>query len=141
MSGTNLGMKQLRKKLGHRQESHPSMLELLAAPRPLQASQDGRLDSPRGSLFPVSMADIHMGEATQILQKLTEVKTYLPSEISRHSREVKAEIQALGTRTSQLEHKVESVVQVQNTAISHAELMAQQIDQLKMQVKDLSNHS
>ncbi|CAH2316478.1 Hypothetical predicted protein [Pelobates cultripes] len=136
MSGTGSRAKLLCKKKGER----GGILQC----RDGSTSQDGRHTSPHGSQSPASAAESEAqdspGETSQILQKLLEVKNYLSGEIAHSSREVKVEIQALDARTSDLEHCMEMVVRAQNTAVTHVNYMAQQLD-IFMQGCDLSNRS
>ncbi|CAH2315346.1 Hypothetical predicted protein [Pelobates cultripes] len=50
----------------------------------------------------------------EILQSLTEVKTYLAGDIERSAREVKAQIEVVGTHNDILERHMESVVIAHN---------------------------
>ncbi|CAH2274654.1 Hypothetical predicted protein, partial [Pelobates cultripes] len=56
-------------------------------------------------------------------------------------RRIKPEIQALGACTSDLEQRVESVVQAHNSVVQHFTSMKQHLNSLEMMVEDLSNHS
>ncbi|CAH2250835.1 Hypothetical predicted protein [Pelobates cultripes] len=67
--------------------------------------------------------------------------SFLVGEITRSSQEVKAEIQALGARTSDLEQWVKVMVQAHNSVVQHSTSMEQQITNLEMQVEDFSNRS
>ncbi|CAH2276298.1 Hypothetical predicted protein [Pelobates cultripes] len=85
--------------------------------------------------------DLQHEVAAQILHKLTEVKTYLAGEMTRNTKEVKSEIQALGAQTADLEQRVETIVEAHNGVVIHSEAMAHQIDSLKLIVEDLLNCS
>ncbi|CAH2327884.1 kinase C delta type-like [Pelobates cultripes] len=119
---------------------------MLATPRGRQASQDGRRHSPHGSLSPASttgsdIPEFQTEDTPHILTKLTEVRNFLAKEISNSTKEVKAEIQALGARTAALEDKMEQITSAHNSVVTHSRTMRQQITDLEMIVEDLANRS
>ncbi|CAH2284994.1 Hypothetical predicted protein, partial [Pelobates cultripes] len=105
-----------------------TVADLFATSRIPQAAQHGRRASPWGSLSP----DTQQGETSQVLTQLMEVQKYLDGEIAHSSREVKAMIQALGARTSDLEARVETVVQDHNMVTTHSQAMEKQLGDLEM---------
>ncbi|CAH2296857.1 Hypothetical predicted protein [Pelobates cultripes] len=146
MPGSHSGAKQAFKKKGDRRETARSVADMLATPRGRQASQDGRRHSPHGSLSPASttgsdIPEFQTEDTPHILTKLTEVRNFLAKEISNSTKEVKAEIQALGARTAALEDKMEQITSAHNSVVTHSRTMRQQITDLEMMVEDLANRS
>ncbi|CAH2297317.1 Hypothetical predicted protein [Pelobates cultripes] len=82
-------------------------------------------------------------EATSsaILQSLAEVKGYLAEEIKRTAAEVKAEIAAIGVRTSHVEKKLDVVVEAHNTAATLTNKLLTHMTELELELEDISNRS
>ncbi|CAH2225763.1 Hypothetical predicted protein [Pelobates cultripes] len=70
-----------------------------------------------------------------------EVRNYQEEKIARSSREVRVDIQALGLRMTDLESRMETMVQVHNTTVTHANSMDRHLRDLEMHVADLANRS
>ncbi|CAH2219862.1 Hypothetical predicted protein [Pelobates cultripes] len=119
-----------RKKRGDPLTSSPTVADMFAASNTTQAAQDGRRTGTRDSP-PTGTDRGQPGQTgdttTQILQQLTEVKMFLEGEITRSTLNIKAEIQALGARTAELEQRMETLVQGHNSVIKHSTSLNQHL--------------
>uniref|UniRef100_A0A8C5PJA8 Uncharacterized protein n=2 Tax=Leptobrachium leishanense TaxID=445787 RepID=A0A8C5PJA8_9ANUR len=118
---------------------------IFAARRTQEIRQDGGRTPPEdggedsagiATLIPASKQDI-----AALFQKITEVQEILAGEIVRGSQVVKAEIQALGSRTSDLEARVEEVVQQANTSADVVNQLQDRVEGLEKAMEDASNRS
>ncbi|CAH2283246.1 Hypothetical predicted protein [Pelobates cultripes] len=115
-----------------------SVAEMLTTQRPL----------PRGTVADTSLNDTGSldtaaaastapeASSRAILQSLAEVKGYLAS-----AAEVKAEITAIGARTTETEHRVEQMVTAQNDTAKLSNTLRQKFTNLEIELEDISNRS
>ncbi|CAH2300664.1 Hypothetical predicted protein [Pelobates cultripes] len=107
--------------------------------------------SPRGTVADTSLSDMGSLDAaastapeassSSILQSLAEGKGYLASEIKRTAVGVKAEIAAIGARTTETEHRVARMVTAQNDTAKLTNSLQQKITDLEIELEDISNRS
>ncbi|CAH2322201.1 Hypothetical predicted protein [Pelobates cultripes] len=140
------GAKPKQKKQSSQLTGALTVVDLLMASRTLQAQQDGCRHNTRDAASPThaqsgNHPDPQTKETSQILQQLMDIKTYVVAKIARSSREVKAEIQALGMRIAALETRVETVAIAHNEVVTHATQLKKHLLNLELEMEALSNRS
>ncbi|CAH2321749.1 Hypothetical predicted protein [Pelobates cultripes] len=121
----------------------PSVVDMFAAQRPAaRGAPTNTSPSTTHRTDPLRTQDSPPeASSSAILQSLADAKGYLAEEIKRSAKEVKAEIAAIGARTTWIELQIGNVVQAHNRAVDLTNTLLTRVTDLELELEDVSNRS